>query len=756
MTELGLILGTALAGLAFAGLMARWVLSRPAGDAEMVRVSTAIRPAAQSFYRRQSGTIGAVSAAGGGAIFLAYGLRESRADPVSGMELGVWLTLSFALGAASSVAAGHVATWIATRTNVRAAHGARRSVDQAMQVAVRGGAVLGLFVVASSQLGFGLLFAAVLLARGGFHDPEALLLVPTIPMLITGYALGASFAALMAQLGGGIFSKAADLGADVAGHEMGLPEDDPQNPATIADLAGDNVGDCAGRGAGIFQATVAENLGAMLLGAAVYRHNEHLPSALAITLFPLVTRSFGVIGAMFGVMVVRTDDREDPLNALARGLFVTTLLHLVGIAGAAKWLLPDYWLLVFGCGAIGSVTGVLFLAVTQYFTEQRFRPVRDLAEGSRAGPTLTLLSGVSTGLESTIAPLLLVVGAATSAYALGTMTGLELGGLFGVSVATMGMLGTAGYVLSVDAFGPIVDNAGGIIQMTVGQDRPDVRGRTIVLDSVGNTVKTLTKSYAAGAAGLSSLLLVSAYFEEVRRRSEELGHAVGAPRIDAPEIFLGAIIGVVLVVWLTARCIGGVTRSARRVIDEVRRQLRDRPLARATGPAGERSRDSRSSVEPGARPSRQPEAGLDPDACTEMAARFALRHMIVPAVVVTTVPVILGLGLRLATTEDNPLLAAHTVAALTLAATIAGVFGSLLLGNAGGAWDNAKRYILTGAHGGRTLVDETGARTENPTYLAAATGDTVGDPLKDAAAPAIHVLIKLLPVLMLVFLPFFL
>lgn len=755
MTELGLILGIALAGLAFAGLMARWVLSRPVGDAEMARVSTKIRLAAEGFFKRQSGTIGALSAAGGGAIFLAYGLRESRADPVSGMELGVWLTLSFAVGAASSVAAGHVATWIATRTNVRVAHGARRSLDQALQVAVRGGAVLGLFVAASSQLGLGLLFAAVILVRGGLDDPEALRLVPTIPMLIVGYALGASFAALLAQLGGGIFSKAADLGADVAGHEVGLPEDDAQNPASIADLAGDNVGDCAGRGAGIFQATVAENLGAMLIGAAVFRHNDDLPSALAITLFPLVTRAFGVIGAMFGVMVVRTDDREDPLNALARGLYVTTLLHVVGIAGAAKWLLAEHWLLIFGCGAVGSLTGVLFLAVTQYYTEQRFRPVRELAEGSRAGSTLTVLSGMGIGLESTVVPSVLVVAAAAAAYALGAMTGLELGGLYGVSVATMGMLGTAGYVLSVDAFGPIVDNAGGIIQMTVGRERPDVLGRTAVLDAVGNTVKALTKSYAAGAAGLSSLLLISAYLEEAGRRGRELGQAVHVPRIDAPEMFFGAMLGVVLVVWLTARCVGGVTRSARRVIDEVRRQLRDRPLSRASGAVSERPRDSRSSVEPGAR-TGPPEAGLDPEACTEMAARFALRHMILPAVVVTVVPVLLGLGLRLATTEDNPLLAANTVAALIMAATIAGVLGSLLLGNAGGAWDNAKRYILTGAHGGRTLVDETGARTENPTYLAAATGDTVGDPLKDAAAPAIHVLVKLLPVLMLVFLPFFL
>jgi K(+)-stimulated pyrophosphate-energized sodium pump len=734
MTELGLIFAASLLGIAFAGYLARWVLARPMGEGEMPRIAAQIRTAAEVFYRRQSSTIAAISAVLGGAIFLAYGLLRGagEGDPVPALELGVWLTLSFAVGVASSVATGHVATWVATRTNARAASGARRSLDSALQIAIRGGAVSGLFIVACSLLGLAGLFTAVLAYKGGFGaEPlAALRLAPTIPLMIAGYALGASFAALLAQLGGGTFAKAADLGADLAGKENGLGEDHPQNPATIADLAGDAVGNCASRGAGVFEATVAENLGAMIVGASLFRENASLKSALAVMLFPLVTRAFGVVAVMFGVMVVRTDDREDPLNALARGLYVTAILHAVGVAGAAKWLLGVHWLSFFACAITGVVVGVVLLPVTQFYTEHRYRPVRDLAEASRAGPTHTILHGFATGLESSVAPLGLVVVATVVSYAIGARTGLTGGGLFGTAVATMGMLGTAGYVLAMDAFGAIVDSAGGIVEMTVARERPEVRGRAVVLDAVGNTAKALTKSYAAGAAALSSLLLVSAYMDEVRRRATMLGRRQLEPalRLDRPELYLAALAGILLVFWLASRCLVGVARASRRLLDEVRRQLKDRP--------------------PGFVP--------DHEACIEMVSQASLRFMITPALVSAALPIAVGLALRFARTEDNPLVAADSVAALIMAGTIAGVLGSLLLGNAGGAWDNAKKYIATGAHGGRHLVDEGGARVDNPTYSAALVGDAVGDPLKDTAGPSMHVLVKMLPVVTLVFLPFFL
>ncbi len=759
MTELALILTIGVMGIVFAGFLARGVLARPIGDGDTSKVGALIRVAAEGFFGKQSSTILAISAVLGGAIFLAYGLlrRAGPGDPVSALESGVWLTASFALGAAGAIAAGRVATWIMVRANVRAAAGARRSVDQAVQIAVRGGAVSGLFLISSGLLGLVGLFAAMLAWKGGFgREPSAALrLAPTIPLLISGYALGGSFAALLAQLGGGTFGKAADLGADSAGRELGLGEDDPRNPATIADLAGDVVGDGAGRAAGLFESTVAENLGAMLAGALLYRDNPKLTSVLAVMLFPAVTRAFGVLATMFGVMVVRTDDREDPRSALTRGLYVTAVLHAVGFAGAAKWLLGPYWLHFFLCGLLGGATGLGTLHLAQYYTEHRYRPVRELSENARAGAPMALLQGLATSLESAVAPFALVAVATLVAFHLGARTGLAHGGLFGSAVATMGLLGTAAYVMGMDAAGPILDNAAGIVEMTVARDRPDVRGRTVVLDAVGNTAKTMTKAWAASSAALASLLLVAAYLDEARRRLASVGKLDGGQglviatpspvlHLDRPEVYLAALVGVLLVLWFASRCLVGVTRAARRVMEEARRQLRDRSA----------SGTDASVVEPS--PVVRPDFVPDHEACVEMVGRAALRHMIAPAVVAAGTPIAVGLALRFARAEDNPLLLADSEAALVMAATMAGVLGSLLLGNAGGAWDNAKKYIATGAHGGRHLVDESGARVDNPTYSAALVGDSVGDPLKDLVGPAMHVLVKMLPVVTIVFLPFFL
>ncbi|EYF00706.1 proton/sodium-translocating pyrophosphatase [Chondromyces apiculatus] len=731
MTELALIFGGGLLGLAFAAYLARWVVLRPLPEPEVARVASLIQGVAEAFFRRQSGVIGAVSAAAGGAIFLAYGLLRGAGEknPVPALELGVWLTVSFAIGAASSVATGRIATWTATRTSTKAASGARRSLDLALQIAMRGGAVSALFVAGISLLGLGGLFSAVFALHGGFgaEPGEALALVPTLPWVIAGYPLGASFAALLAQLGGGTFAKAADLGADIAGAELGLADDDLQNPATLVDLAGDAVGDAAARAAGLLATIAAESMGAMVVGAMVFRVNEGLPSALALVLFPLVACSFGLVAAVFGVMVVRTDDRENAFNALVRGIYITALLHAVGVAGAAKWLLGEHWIALFACGCIGIGSGVLLLHITQYYTEQRYRPVREVAEAARGGPALITLRGLSIGLESSVTPLILVVLAAFGAYWLGARTGLVGGGLFGIAVAAMGLLGISGYMLAMDALGSIVDSAGGIVAVTVGRERPDVRGRTLVLDAVGNTAKAATKVYASGATALASVLLIAAYLDESRRRANLPSQPGFTVRLDGPEVYLGALVGILLVLWLAGRCIRSVLQAVRRVVDEVRRQ--------ATNPP------------PGFIGDHEP--------CVEMVSRAALRQMIWPAVISASAPIAVGLVLRFARTEDNPLVAVDSVAALLVAGTVAGVLGSLLLGSTGATWDNAKKYIVTGAHGGRYLVDEAGARADNPTYGAAAVGDAVGDPLKDAAGPAIHVLVKLLPAVTIVFLPFF-
>ncbi|MEJ7734950.1 MAG: sodium/proton-translocating pyrophosphatase [Polyangiaceae bacterium] len=747
MSELALLAALCAGGLAFAGWLARWLLSCPAGEVEMTRIAAQVQRAAEGFFRRQSSVVGALSALLGVAIFLAYGLlrRAGEGAPVPALQLGVWLTISFALGAALSVATGRVATWVATRAAVRTAHAARQSVDRALQVALRAGAISGLFATSAGLLGLGALWLAVFTYEGGLgaEPADALRLAPTIPPMISGFALGASFAALLAQLGGGTFAKAADLGADIAGREIGLGDDDAQNPATIADLAGDAVGDCAARSSGIFAATVVETLGAMLLGAALYRDNQSLPSAAAVSLFPLVARCFGIVGAIFGVMVVKTDDREDPLAALARGLWVNALLYAVGLAGAAKWLLGAAWSRYLACGVIGVATAVAALFLAQYYTEPRHRPVREIAEASRGGPALMLLAGISHGLASVAAPLLLVICASLAAGWIGAGTGLVGGGLYGVAVAVVGMLGTSAYVLAMDAFGPIVDNASGIVEQCIASERPDVRGRTFVLDVTGNTTKAHTRVWAGIAAGLSALPLVCGFLDEVARRARLLHPEVPPTagfvlRVDDPAVAIGAAAGVGPVLWFVARSVDGVARTARRLVDEVRRQA-----------GGLAARESR----PGGAGRFVP----DHEACVEMLARAALRQMIAPGLVAVAVPVAVGLGLRFAKSEDNARIAVDAVAALVMAGTIAGVLGSLFLGNLGSVWDNAKKYIVTGAHGGRYLVEDSpsGARTENPAYGAAAVADSVGDPLKDTAGPAIHVLVKMLCVITLVFLPFF-
>lgn len=730
MIELGLVFGLGLFGLGAAVYLRRWMLAVGLDHAGLASAAELVREVTHAFFRRQASTAAALSAALAGTIFLAYGLLQPKpGEVISSLELGVWLTASFVVGAASAVAIAQTVVWSVTHANGRAASLMRRSLDSALQVAVRGGAVSGLVLVVVGLLGVGNLFVAILAYHGGFSaDPtRALALVPSFPSMIAGHALGASFVALLSQLGGGSFAKAADLAADVTSKEAGLGEDAHRNPATWVDLSGDIAGDCAGRATALFQSIAAENLAAMMLGAALFRDNRDLPSSLALVLLPLVVRALGVIATVFGVMVVRTDDREDPLSPLARGLYVTSLLHVLGIAGAAKWLLGPHWLAFFGCGLIGVALTVVLFHVTQHFTEHRHGPLRGLAESARGGPALVILRGLTVGMDSALVSAAMLVASALGAYVLGASTGLVHGGLFGVAVAMLG-IGNAGYAMMLDAFGVIADGAAGIVELTIARDRPDVRGRAVVLDAVGNTVKTFTKASASCSTAFIALLLVAAYLGEARRRVPSSATVAVGSRFDQPALLVAALLGGLLVVWLASRSIAHVAHAARRLLDEARRQLRDAPDG------------------------NPPDHGI----CADMAGRSALRQMLGPAVIVTTLPIALGMALRLATTEDNPLLAADSVAAMVAAGATAGVFGSLLLGNAGGAWDNAKKYILTGAHGGRTLVDETGVRTDNPAFSAAAVGDAVGDPLKDATGPVLNVSVKLLAVITIVFVPFFL
>ncbi|MGB2868486.1 MAG: sodium/proton-translocating pyrophosphatase, partial [Bacteroidota bacterium] len=458
--ELTIILGISVLGLLFAVYLIRDVLRRDTGTAKMQEISNAIKQGAEAFLRRQNRTIAYLALALASLIYILYAFvrTPTEHDPASAAMLALWTTISFVLGAACSVAAGYMGMWVAIRANIRTAAGATKDMNSALQSSLRGGAVSGFFVVAMSLLGVAGLFAVVdwLGVTGGD--------VRKIPLLIVGYGFGASFVALFAQLGGGIYTKAADVGADLVGKvEAGIPEDDPRNPAVIADLVGDNVGDCAGRGADLFESTAAENIGAMILAAGLYSANattfqEKGLSILGVLLFPLVARAFGIIASAIGIMTVKAKDNEDPMKALNRGYFITAVLAMAGFFFASRWLLgAEYYFNFFLCGIIGVVTSIAFVYITQYYTEYRYRPVKSIAEASQTGPATNIIAGVAVGMESTGYPILVIGTAIVGAYFLGQHSGLQHAGLFGTAVATMGMLATAAYILAMDTFGPITD-----------------------------------------------------------------------------------------------------------------------------------------------------------------------------------------------------------------------------------------------------------------------------------------------------------
>jgi len=717
-----LILGISILGLLFAVYLIRDVMKRDTGTPKMREISDAIKSGAEAFLRRQYRTIIYLAVALACLIYILYAFVRAHNpnDPASAAELALWTTLSFVFGALCSIAAGYMGMWVAIRSNIRTAAGAVRDMNSALQPALRGGAVSGFFVVAMSLLGVGGLFTIVQ-ASGVANDATK------IPLLIVGYGFGASFVALFAQLGGGIYTKAADVGADLVGKvEAGIPEDDPRNPAVIADLVGDNVGDCAGRGADLFESTAAENIGAMILAAGLYKANQadfvsHGLPLLGILLFPLVARAFGIIASAAGILAVKVSEKEDPMKALNRGYYVTTALAMVGFYVASRWLLgPEYYFNFFLCGMLGVLTALAFVVITIYYTDYRYRPVLSIAEASKTGPATNIISGVAVGMESTGYPVLVIGIAIVGSYLLGANSGLQHAGLFGTAVATMGMLSTAAYILAMDTFGPITDNAGGIVEMS--QQPKEVRERTDRLDSVGNTTKALTKGYAVGSAALAAFLLFSAYMDEVHVYMPSFS---GVINLNRPEVFVGAMLGAMLVFLFCALAIKAVGRAAAAIIQNVRDQFRTNPgIMQGTA---------------------KPDYGQ----CVDIATKAALKEMIAPGLLVVGMPVIVGLAFRwLYYATGQPSYGAsgpEVVGGFLMVGTIVGILMALFLNNGGGAWDNAKKYIETGALGGK----------KSDAHKASVVGDTVGDPFKDTAGPSLHVLVKLLSTITLVLAPLF-
>jgi len=719
---LWLALGISALSLLMVLYFTRYVMAADTGTPEMQVISNAIKEGAEAFLRRQYKTIALLSIALAVLIFLGY-----RASPRNA-PLALKMVVAFLIGAACSGLAGFTGMYVSIRANIRTASAARTSINRALQIALRGGAVTGLVVVAMSLLGVGLLFYSF----GGLDDPRH------VPYQIVGFGFGASFVALFAQLGGGIFTKAADVGADLVGKvEAGIPEDDPRNPAVIADLVGDNVGDCAGRGADLFESTAAENVGAMILGAALLPH-----FGIKGVLFPLVARAFGLIASTIGVLIVRTDEKEDPMQALNRGYYVTTVLAIVGFGVAVHYLLHGNWWF-FGAGVVGIVTAFLFVYITQYYTEYRFRPVASIAKASVTGPATNIIAGLSVGMETPALPVLVIGAALLLSYwfgvkALEDVTGIAAyaKGVYGTAIATMGMLSTAAYILAMDTFGPITDNAGGIIEMS--NQPEEIRAKTDRLDAVGNTTKALTKGYAIGSAALAAFLLFTAYLDEVRELvRSQLGAGASFSfdivNLASVPVFVGGLLGGMLVFLFSALAIRAVGKAAQYIIEEVRRQFRENPgIMQGTS---------------------KPDYGT----CVDIVTSAALKQMVVPGLLAVGMPIAVGMTFRYLTgfhVEGGVpivgghavnLIGAESVAALLMVGTITGILMATMMNNGGGAWDNAKKFIETGQYGGK----------RSDAHKAAVVGDTVGDPFKDTAGPSLHVLIKLLSTITLVMAPLF-
>ena len=695
---------------------------------KLIGIYDAIREGADSFLRAEY-TICAYFIASFGVVVL---LMTSYVEKKFQIDQGGLTAISFVAGGLTSIVSGligmKVAVFANARTTVMAA-GPNPWTD-AFNTAFRAGSVMGFALVGLSML--------VLFILAHFYtlhftkwDVEGSGEALKLTECLAGYGLGGSAIALFGRVGGGIYTKAADVGADLVGKvEQGIPEDDPRNPAVIADLVGDNVGDCSARGADLFESIAAEVISAMILGATMAK-SAGIEDSTGFIMFPLVIHAMDCIVSACGIMSISETStrREDPYKVLKGGYNVAISLAVVGFGVACRVMLvsdkhPGAWFSFYMCGLIGIACAYAFVFIAQYYTDYKFPPVRHIAEASTTGHGTNIIAGIGVGMESTAVPVIVISIAIISAYWCGNASGITdangkaIGGLFGTAVATMGMLSTAAYVLTMDVFGPIADNAGGIVEMS---DQPEsVRDICDELDAVGNTTKATTKGYAIGSAALASFLLFSAFMDEVTAFT---GKPFNQVDIAIPEVFVAGLLGAALVYLFSAWSITAVGRSAQEVVREVRRQFAERPGI-MTG-----------------------EEKPDYARCVAIVAQSALREMVRPGALAVLSPVVVGIVFKnLGAATAQELLGVKAVAAFLMFATVAGILMALFLNTAGGAWDNAKKYIETGAHGGKG----------SEAHKAAVSGDTVGDPFKDTAGPSIHVLIKMLATITLVMAPMFL